>query len=189
MKTETGSAAGRQDNGTSLNKILDIACFNRFQQDAPRSRRDYQPNRRSRFLPFYNIGCYCQVLQAAVSTGADNYLLYLDSLKRPDRDGIIYGVGTYGTPDNSITFGLGFGYSDEDISDKPALILGGEYRIIRRMSLVSENWVFPEVDEPLISYGIRFFGESLSADFALFNILDEDAFFPGFPMISFTWNF
>ena len=112
-----------------------------------------------------------------------------EEIDDPKTLGVLYGTMTYGTDDKSATFGLGFGYYDEDIADKPAVLVGGEYRIARRASLVTENWVFPEVDEPLISYGVRFFGESLAIDLALFNVLDEDAIFPGIPFIDFVYNF
>jgi hypothetical protein len=103
--------------------------------------------------------------------------------------GTLSGVMTFGSDDLSGTLGLGFGYVDDEIADKPAVLVGWEWRFSRRLSFVSENWIFPEIDEPLISYGIRFFGESIAADLALFNILDEDAIFPGIPYIDFVWNF
>jgi len=62
-------------------------------------------------------------------------------------------------------------------------------RFARRMSFVSENWIIPGVNDALISYGIRFLGEKVSADFAFFNILDEDAVFPGTPYLGLVWNF
>jgi len=119
----------------------------------------------------------------------DDELEDVDLFDAPSTVGVIYGVGTYGDDDKSLTFGLGFGYADDEISDKPAVLFGGDYRLSRRLSFVSENWIFPGVDELLVSYGIRFFGEKLSADLGLFNVLNEDAFFPGFPVLSFTWNF
>ncbi|UCD62854.1 MAG: hypothetical protein JSW34_08795 [Candidatus Zixiibacteriota bacterium] len=103
--------------------------------------------------------------------------------------GAIYGMSTIGTDDISLTCGLGFGYVEDDIADKPAVIVGGEWRFARRASFVSENFIFPEVDEPLISYGVRFFGEKIAVDLALFNILGDDAVFPGIPLVGFVWNF
>ena len=103
--------------------------------------------------------------------------------------GIVFGVATYGTDDASITTGLGFGYVDEDFGDKPAVIVGGEYRVARRISLVSENWVLPDVDPPLISYGVRFFGEGIAVDLAFMNVASDDAIFPGIPILGFVWNF
>lgn len=69
------------------------------------------------------------------------------------------------------------------------IMVGGEARLSRRISFVTENWVFPGVDNPLISYGIRLFGEKLSVDLALINLIGEDFLFPGFPYIDFVYNF
>lgn len=103
--------------------------------------------------------------------------------------GILYGVGTFGEPDASLTLGLGYGFVKDEIADKPMVMLGGEKRVSRRISFVSENWVIPGVDEPLVSYGFRFFGEGISVDLALFNVLGEDIFFPGIPWVDFVFNF
>lgn len=85
--------------------------------------------------------------------------------------------------------GFGYGFVDSDFAEKPMLMLGGEKRLSRRIAFVSENWILPGVDQPLISYGFRFFGEKLSVDLALINTLGEDAIFPGFPYIDFVVNF
>jgi hypothetical protein len=103
--------------------------------------------------------------------------------------GVLYGVGTFGEPDGSVTAGIGYGFVDDEIADKPLVMLGGEKRFSRRMSFVSENWIFPGVDDPLVSYGFRFFGEDISVDLALFNMLGEDAIFPGVPWVDFVFNF
>ncbi len=103
--------------------------------------------------------------------------------------GIINAMGTIGSDDKSLTLGLGYGYADGKLGDKPAVILGGEWRFTRKISFVSENWIIPGVDDAIISYGLRFFGEKLSADIAFANILDEDAIFPGIPYVGLVWNF
>ena len=103
--------------------------------------------------------------------------------------GAFYGVGTLGKPDASVTFGLGYGFVDDELSDKPMVMLGGEKRLGRRISFVSENWVIPGADQPIISYGLRFFGEGLSIDLALLSPLGEDFIFPGIPYIDFVFNF
>jgi len=112
-----------------------------------------------------------------------------DGFDTPKSMGIVFGTCTIGGEDNSFTFGVGHGYVGDEFAESPAVLFGGEYRIARRLSLVSENWKFPDVDNPLISYGLRFFGESISVDLALFNVLSEDFFFPGIPMVGFIWNF
>lgn len=107
----------------------------------------------------------------------------------PSLVGIVYGVANFGTPDKSFSAGLGYGFVEGDFAEKPMVMLGGELRFSRRMSFVTENWIFPGLDQPLISYGIRFFGEKLSIDLALLNFLGEDAIFPGVPYIDFVFNF
>ena len=103
--------------------------------------------------------------------------------------GILFGTATYGTDIFSVTGGVGYGYVGDDFADKPAVLFGFDWRFSRRLSFVSENWIFPDVDQPLASYGLRFFGESLSADLGFLTPLGDDAIFPGFPLISFAWNF
>jgi hypothetical protein len=98
-------------------------------------------------------------------------------------------VGTYGTPNLSFTGGAGYGFVDGEVADKPMVMVGGEARMTRRTSFVTENWIFPGVDEPVISYGVRFFGEKLSVDLAFINTIGEEAIFPGVPYIDFVFNF
>ena len=119
----------------------------------------------------------------------DETLDNLEDENVADFVGIVYGLGTYGSDDHHFTLGLGYGYVDKDFADKPAVIIGGETRVFRRMSLVGESWILPGVDDPLIFYGMRFFGEGLAVDLAFITILGEDGFFPGLPYVGFVYNF
>ncbi|NKB65610.1 MAG: hypothetical protein GKR89_00995 [Candidatus Latescibacteria bacterium] len=103
--------------------------------------------------------------------------------------GVLYSVATFGKANNSLTAGLGYGFVDSDFSSRPMIVLGGEKRLSRRLGLVTENWLFPGVDEPLISYGVRFFGKDLSVDLSLLNVLGQEAIFPGIPYVDFVFNF
>ncbi len=103
--------------------------------------------------------------------------------------GVLYGVGTFGDLNGSLTVGLGYGFAEDEIAEKPMFMIGGESRLSRRISFVSENWIFPGADEPLVSYGFRFFGEGISVDLALFTLLGENSFFPGSPWVDFVFNF
>jgi hypothetical protein len=129
-----------------------------------------------------------------INTGSDlDFAIsgYIFQIPGADHDiiGILFGSATFGSDDKSLTFGLGYGFVKDDFADKPAVILGGEYRLARRLSFVSENAIIPSVDPPVISYGIRFLGESLSVDLALGNVLNDNVIFPGLPYIDFVWNF
>lgn len=55
--------------------------------------------------------------------------------------GLAYGVATYGSADNNFTVGLGYGFSGGDIGATPVLQIGGQKRISRRVSLISENYI------------------------------------------------
>lgn len=101
--------------------------------------------------------------------------------------GIAFGVGTYGSRDNNITAGAGYGFSSQG-DGISILTLGGMARIGKNVALVSENFLIPTESASLVSYGIRFFGESLSVDLAFFNTLDGPIF-PGIPYIDLVLHF
>lgn len=110
--------------------------------------------------------------------------------KLPDEStslGILYGVGTFGTTDKSFTLGAGYGYVDDDLAEKPMVVVGGESRVSRSISVVSENWLIPEKETPILSFGLRFFGEKLSTDFALIFPLDSEVFM--IPYIDLVYKF
>jgi hypothetical protein len=112
----------------------------------------------------------------------------IDEVKVPTF-GILYGVGTYGGPDGSISGGLGFGFANDRVANKPVGMIGGEKRLSRRISFVSENWILPEVKNPIISYGARFFGENISVDLGFITPTGSDFIFPGIPWVDFVFNF
>ena len=58
--------------------------------------------------------------------------------------GLGYGALTYGGADDNLTFGLGYGFVQGDIGSTPVLLLGGQKRISRRVSLVSENYILAD---------------------------------------------
>lgn len=103
--------------------------------------------------------------------------------------GIAYTVMTYGTPDSAFTAGAGYAYEgDDDYSAGSAVVMvGGERRLSRRTKLVTENYWF-EGNNGLVSLGIRFIGDRLSADLGLVTPIGADEFF-AFPMVNFVWAF
>lgn len=105
--------------------------------------------------------------------------------------GILYGVATFGSSDAHVTVGSGLGYGGGDLADRPIFMLGGEKRMTRRTSFVTENYLLPGESNAAISYGIRFFGEKLSVDLAFWNAFGEDVdpIFPGIPYLAFAVKF
>lgn len=105
--------------------------------------------------------------------------------------GVSYGLVTYGNPEHNATLGLGFGLFDGQLRSDPVITISGMTRLSRRISLVTENWFFPaDVYRGIISYGIRFFGETMSVDLALINNDDFSEIFPiGIPYVDFVVKF
>jgi hypothetical protein len=104
--------------------------------------------------------------------------------------GVLYAVGTAGSPDASLSFGTGLAYAGGNFADHPVAMLGADTRLSRRISFVTENYLIPNEDvNAVISYGLRFFGEKLSADLAFWYVPSEDISFPGIPYVAFSVKF
>ena len=104
--------------------------------------------------------------------------------------GIGYGVGTFGDGDASATIGLGYGFAGGDIQSKPVAMVGGEARVSRRIALVTENYLLPTTDNRLVySFGIRFMGEKITTDLAIFNTSDTQTHIIGVPYVDFVFKF
>lgn len=102
--------------------------------------------------------------------------------------GIAYGVATFGPTERSVTAGLGYGFVNGQFADKPAVLLGTELRLSRRVAFISENYVLPGTDGVILSYGLRIIGDRLSTDLAFVNHTSSGVF-PGIPWLGFTYRF
>lgn len=60
--------------------------------------------------------------------------------------GVTYANGTYGSADNNLTVGLGYGFADGSFSSTPVVVLGGASRVSRRLSLMGEFYYFRTSD-------------------------------------------
>ena len=104
--------------------------------------------------------------------------------------GVLYAVGTAGSPDASLSFGTGLAYAGGNFADHPVAMLGADTRLSRRVSFVTENYLIPNDDvNAVLSYGLRFFGEKLSADLAFWYVPGEEIPFPGIPYVAFSVKF
>jgi hypothetical protein len=91
--------------------------------------------------------------------------------------GLLYGVGTFGSKDNAVTLGIGvpFVVGDEsDLANRAVVMLGFEARTTRRTKFIGESYFVPGVSGGLAAFGLRFFGERLSADAGLGFIIGDD---------------
>jgi hypothetical protein len=103
--------------------------------------------------------------------------------------GLLYAVGTAGTRESNVSLGVAWGYADDELTNTPGIMLGGQGRVSRRVSLISENWFIP-VDgetEGVVSYGLRFLGENLSVDLAWVTALGQRGV--GAPWLGFAFRF
>jgi len=124
---------------------------------------------------------------------ASGGLLYLNMLAMSGFGGvgILYGVGTYGSRENNITAGLGWGFIEGDFDSRPIITVSGMMRATRRIGLVTENWFIPtDGYYGFISYGLRFMGEKITVDFAFINNSDIlERILIGIPYIDFVVKF
>ncbi len=109
-------------------------------------------------------------------------------LPRADESaGLLYGVTTVGEPDAALHFGVGYGFVNRELASRPAILLGGEYRVGSHVKLLTENYLFPE-EGGVLGGGIRLFGERLSADLGIATPIgtNDDLFI--FPLVNFSWS-
>lgn len=118
-------------------------------------------------------------VQAAVG------VLHVFDTSMGDSGGIAYGVGTFGSSDNAITAGAGMAYSGD--SRGGIAMIGGERRVHRNLKLITENYIWQGGDG-ILSAGVRFMGERLSADLGLAMPLGAGEAFV-FPVVSFVYVF
>ena len=106
---------------------------------------------------------------------------------------IYYAAATNGRPDAAFTYGLGFATAGGTVRDNVVAMLSGNKRVARRVSLMTENYVFigrGEVNWAPV-YGVRFIGERLSTDLGFVNYVGHNAkpVFPGVPWLGFALKF
>lgn len=125
--------------------------------------------------------------------------------------GVAYGVGTWGGRDNALTAGAGWLFAADsdnaEFNNRPLLMLGGELRTGARTKLLTENYLFTYKDEcadfdptrgtcrsgteavGLLSVGLRFFGERLSADAGVGLGVGTDDVTCCIPLVNFVYSF
>lgn len=99
--------------------------------------------------------------------------------------GIAYAVGTLGPPEGAVTVGLGYAYAGR--SRAAVVMIGGEKQVTHNVCLVTENWLW-KGGYGIVSAGVRFGGEHLSADVGLGFPLGVDEVI-GFPLVNFSYRF
>jgi hypothetical protein len=134
-----------------------------------------------------------EVMRTPTASAAVGVLAFFATRELDGTAGLLYGVGTFGGPDRALTVGATVPFiatsGDAEIGREPALMLGGEARMTRRTKFISENYFVPSVSYGLLSGGVRFFGERLSADFGLGAAFGEGSFECCLPLVNFVYSF
>ncbi|SMO38914.1 hypothetical protein [Gracilimonas mengyeensis] len=101
-----------------------------------------------------------------------------------------YGIMTVGNIDKNFSLGLGYGFADGEWSRTPYISLGGMLRMTRKMSLVTENYIFSAGNENygILSVAIRAGGENFAIDYGLIRTTDEMDYI-GIPWLGVTIPF
>jgi opacity protein-like surface antigen len=70
--------------------------------------------------------------------------------------GLLYGALTSGSADNNVTVGLGYGFASGGVGSTPTLLLGGQRRISRKVSLLTENYIIANSEAGAFGlYGLK----------------------------------
>lgn len=107
--------------------------------------------------------------------------------------GLLYGVGTLGSRDKNITFGLGYGYTGGALAKRPTLTLSGTTRVARKWNLMMDNYYFGGEDiNGLSIYGARFMSEKFAFDFGFISVwqtANSDVGFFALPYLGVSFPF
>jgi hypothetical protein len=98
-----------------------------------------------------------------------------------------FASATIGSDLTSLT--VGYGIASVGGSSSGMMVIGGEAQLSNSFALLSENWVPLGGSVVVYSFGMRFFGDHLAADFGLFGVsTNSGSGFPFLPWIGFAYN-
>lgn len=145
-------------------------------------------------------------------TSAAVGVMHFFVLGESSRVGLAYAAATIGAHDNALTIGGGWAYARYEETDAlicpvgppgmpmsctserttevvgaPVLMVGGERRVRRNLKIITENYAFQ--DGGVLSVGVRFLGERLSADLGVFAPITGEDVFVLAPIVNFVWTF
>jgi hypothetical protein len=106
--------------------------------------------------------------------------------------GVGYGVATYGSADNNLTFGLGYGIGSDGIGGSPVAVIGGNVRVSRLFSLVNETY-FANFDSDGFAgglAGVRYASPRFSGSLGMLYFASRygGGVYPAYPDVSFRFG-
>ena len=83
--------------------------------------------------------------------------------------GILFGTGTFGSRDNNVTLGIGYGFVADGWAEKPMINLSGMFRLSPKTYLLSENYYINADGENILIFilGGRTITKRIGIDYGL----------------------
>jgi len=103
--------------------------------------------------------------------------------------GILYGLSTFGSPDNNVTVGMGYGFAGGEWGTAPMFNVNGIFRVSSRGYFITENYIISGGGETvaILSLGGRSIIKKVALDFGLFiPFYSEMDTFVALPWLRFT---
>lgn len=105
--------------------------------------------------------------------------------------GIVYGISTFGTTDNNVSFGMGYGFTGDGWATSPMVNINGMFRLSDRWYLLTENYYLNTGGEGfgILTMGGRWMIKKAALDFGLVIPVGVENGFIGIPWLGFTVPF
>lgn len=105
--------------------------------------------------------------------------------------GILYGISTFGSPDNNVSLGIGYGYVSGEWSSSPMININGMFRVGSRGYILTENYYINTGGDSIIllSSGGRWIIKKAALDFGLVIPIAQMGEFVAIPWLGFTVPF
>ncbi|NQU53223.1 MAG: hypothetical protein HQ522_11870 [Bacteroidetes bacterium] len=105
--------------------------------------------------------------------------------------GIVYGLSTFGTPNNNVTLGLGYGYAGGEWSSTPLININAMFRITSRGYFITENYYINAGGESvgIMMLGGRWIINKAALDYGFVIPVGDIGAFVAIPWLGFTIPF
>lgn len=105
--------------------------------------------------------------------------------------GILYGLSTFGSPDNNVTVGMGYGFAGGEWASSPMINVNGMFRITNRGYFITENYYLNADGENLVllMLGGRWIIKKAALDYGLVIPVGDIGSFIAIPWLGFTIPF
>lgn len=91
---------------------------------------------------------------------------------------LLYVVNTFGSKDRNVSLGIAYGLKEGELARRPTFTLSGVLRVSPKISLITENWLIPEIDggQAFNLFGVRITGKRVSWDISLLGTKLDNGF-------------